>query len=189
MLYYDPATGEPVPLVSRSRSNEMVTLLPPVTLFPEYQLTVGIRAVDKFNAKTQLNRTVVAYPPNIDPDRVYNVDCWTSNYTIREYCALCHADADPLAWDTTEADPLADCADCECVGSYNLTGTEAFTQQLTERELRTARGTNSVSALLVLAKIVSKLNNEAKAVRPRRPPPRPPPPSAAPPPPDLSAAK
>jgi hypothetical protein len=173
VIYYHPLTNEPVPLVSRSRANDMEMLLPPVTVFPTYELTVGIRAVDKFNAKSHLNRTVVAYAPNIDPDFTYTVDCWMSNYTIKEYCLLCTVDPDTFDEELQLA--VDKCVDCECVGSYNLTGVAAFTQRLVERALRTAKGTNNVPALLVLAKSVSKLNNEAKLTRDNRPVPvRPP---------------
>eukprot|EP00854_Cymbomonas_tetramitiformis_P000561 gene561-957_t len=141
--YYDPTSSEPVPLVSRSRSNEVELLIPPVTLYPSFEIILTAYIVDFYNAKAQVNKTIVVYPPNTDPDAMLEIDCASSNYTLAEQC---------------ECDATGD----TCTGTYNITGSYVFTQALVERELRTAQGTNNVPALLTLAKCVSKINNDAQ---------------------------
>ena len=65
--YYHPDTGAQVPLVARARDNEVVTIAPPVTAErSEYQLVITAYVVDFYNAKTQVNRTIVVKPPKYD---------------------------------------------------------------------------------------------------------------------------
>lgn len=76
----------PLPQVSRSRTNDVLVILPPVTVYPDYTLLLGLFIVDTFNAKAAWNETITVYPPEIDPNRTYTVDCFESNYTLATYC-------------------------------------------------------------------------------------------------------
>ena len=46
--YYDPSSGENIPLVARSRTNEVKLILPPVTRLPSYELTLALYIVVRF---------------------------------------------------------------------------------------------------------------------------------------------
>ena len=172
--YYDPMTQENVPLVARSRTNEVKMILPPVTLAPQFELTLALFIVDAYNAKAHLNKTVVLLPPAIDDEELYVVDCFESNYTIPQYCGGCYGGSDSdsvnVLFGSGAAGPGLDSDGnaLGCVGNYNLTGASAFTQQLVETRLRTATGTNNVPLLLTLGTTIAKINNlqaEARAAQ------------------------
>ena len=140
--YYDPVTDNLVPLVARSRTNKIESIVPPVTI-PEnsYEIVVAAYIIDYFNAKTQFNVTIAVYPPKYE-DLVMEMDNST--------CAAETGDAEGC--------------------TYTLTGGAAFTENLIADDLRTATGTNNVPLMLTIAKSVMKINhfeNERIESRPK----------------------
>jgi hypothetical protein len=132
--YYDPATGAHVPLVARARDNEVMTIVPPVTAESSgYELVITAHIVDFYNAKTQVNRTVVVKPPKYDE---------TTTATVANGSA-----------------------------PFDLSGSLAFTQNLLDSQLRTAKGTNNVPLLLTIAQAVVVVNNNEALIRRNTPKP------------------
>ena len=132
--YYNPTTGAQVPLVARARDNEVVTIVPPVTTDEGgYELIITAYIVDFYNAKAQVNRTVVVKPPKYD-------ESTTAVIANGSY-------------------------------PYNLTHSLAFTQNLLDSQLRTAKGTNNVPLLLTIAQAVVVVNNDEGLIRRNTPKP------------------
>jgi hypothetical protein len=54
LRYIDPATGGSVPLVSRTATNEFISVIPPVSRAEDgYELTILAYIVDQHNAKAE----------------------------------------------------------------------------------------------------------------------------------------
>ena len=67
--YIEPQTGEAIPLVSRSRNNEVASIMPPLGLGRDEEVTdITLQAyiVDYYNAKTVVNFTIALMQKTTD---------------------------------------------------------------------------------------------------------------------------
>ena len=154
--YYDPTTGDQIPLVARSRTNEVSTFIPPVA-DPENgnQVIVSAFVVDFNNAKVQVNQTVVVNTPAYDD---YRLDV--------EVACPPPENATEAVLNATEA---ASEGEERCVRTVQ--GGAVLAKELVDVELREAKGTNNVALLLTLAKSIMRIKNREEDIIAARPKP------------------
>ena len=111
LRYFDPATGGDVPLVSRTATNEFLTVLPPVTRQDQsYELTIQALIVNKNQAKGSTSRQDMLRPGMCSITRRHISPHSNNRQEWKARSTPSHVDRSCWNWDvaiTLQSDSLA----------------------------------------------------------------------------------
>lgn len=197
--YIDPKSNEAIPLVSRSRNNEVTSIIPPLATEGDQTKDITLQAyiVDYYSAKTVVNFTIALMQrptPEIEPIPIYNCSSDTPGssrrllYSHTGGSSLYHSTNSTGSSNTTDQSSFQSIigassnstgssnttdygasGEVEDLCNYNITGLSASIYRLVESDLVLARGTNDIAQLLVIAASVGQLAGQVQDEHTSRP--------------------